>query len=111
MNDPLAVLFHQYKTRRQIGTGGSLIETDPAFLENFERLDVRLSADGSGLAHPIEAVKRGEKEHPWQVDGITGATISSVAIAGILRRSTGRWIPAIRGHLDDFRLDPAGEAD
>jgi electron transport complex protein RnfG len=82
---------------------GDKIETDPDFLENFKRLDVTLGADASSLAHPIEAVKQGQKEHDWQVDGITGATISSVAIAGLLDRSASYWIPRIRRSLDDFR--------
>jgi electron transport complex protein RnfG len=67
---------------------GDKIETDPEFLENFVRLDVTLSEDATGLAHPIEAVKHGEKEQPWQVDGITGASY---------------WVPHIRRRLDDFR--------
>ena len=82
---------------------GDRIEKDPDFLANFERLDVSLVADGSALAHPIEAVKHGEKEHPWQVDGITGATISSVAVADALARSASRWVPLIRGDLGAFR--------
>jgi electron transport complex protein RnfG len=82
---------------------GDKIETDPGFLANFERLDVSLTADGAAIAHAIEPVKRGRKTEPWQVDGITGATISSVAIANILSRSTSYWIPRIRRSLDDFR--------
>ncbi len=84
---------------------GDKIETDPSFLANFERLDVSLDESGSAPLHPIEAVKPGEKEQPWQVDGITGATISSVAIAGILRDSTAVWIPRLRRSLDDFRVE------
>jgi electron transport complex protein RnfG len=82
---------------------GDKIETDPDFLENFRRLDVSLTADGTTVAHPIESVKRGEKEQPWQVDAITGATISSKAIANILSKSTAYWVPRIRRGLDDFR--------
>ncbi|MDJ0852449.1 MAG: FMN-binding protein [Myxococcota bacterium] len=82
---------------------GDRIETDADFLANFERLDVRLDAAGSALANPIEAVKQGEKQHPWQIDGITGATISSVAIAKILQASSSAWIPRVRERLDDFR--------
>ncbi|MGI9589888.1 MAG: FMN-binding protein [Myxococcota bacterium] len=82
---------------------GDRIEKDPDFLQNFERLDVSLVADGSALAHAIEAVKHGEKEHPWQVDGITGATISSVAVADALAHSASAWIPLIRRDLDAFR--------
>lgn len=84
---------------------GDRIETDPAFLANFERLDVSLAEDGSGLAHPIEAVKRGSKQHPWQVDGITGATVSSVAVARILRESASAWVPVLRRQLGDFRRE------
>jgi len=86
---------------------GDRIETDPDFLRNFERLDVSLTADGSAPAHPIEAVKHGRKTDPWQVDGITGATISSVAIANILERSTAFWVPRIRRSLAD--LEPPAQ--
>lgn len=82
---------------------GDKIETDPDFLANFERLEVSLADDGETLANPIVAVKSGEKQHPWQVDGITGATISSVAIANILDRSASYWVPRIRRGIDDFR--------
>jgi len=81
---------------------GTRIETDPDFLKNFERLDVSLTDDGARLAHPIAPVKHGRKQDPWEVDGITGATISSAAVADILSRSTAWWIPRIRRDLDDF---------
>lgn len=87
---------------------GDKIETDPGFLENFKRLDVSLTDDLSAIAHPIEPVKHGKKQHPWQVDGITGATISSKAIANILSKSTSYWIPRIRRNVDDFREAEAG---
>jgi len=86
---------------------GDRIESDADFLKNFERLDVRLVGDGTTVANPIETVKHGKKEHPWQVDGITGATISSVAVGGMLRESTAFWIPRIRARLDDFRREDA----
>lgn len=82
---------------------GTKIETDPDFLKNFERLDVALNEAMTGLAHPIESVKKGDKEQPWQVDTITGATISSKAIANLLGRSTEHWVPRIRRNLDDMR--------
>ena len=76
---------------------------------NFERLDVALTDDLSAVANPIEFVQPGKKEQPWQVDGITGATISSTAIANILNASTSYWIPRIRRGLDDFAVS-GGEA-
>jgi electron transport complex protein RnfG len=84
---------------------GDKIETDADFLRNFEALDVTLTDDLSALAHSIEATRSGEKEHPWQVDGITGATISSVAIADMLDRSAARWLPLLLRNLDDFRTE------
>lgn len=81
---------------------GDRIETDPTFQANFEQLDVAVSADGETLAHPIVAVRHGEKEEAWQVDGITGATISSVAVADALQQSASLWVPRIRRHLDGF---------
>jgi len=82
---------------------GDRIETDAAFLANFERLDVSLNDDQSALVHPIQFVKQGGKEHPWQVDGITGATISSTAVAEIIGGSASYWVPRIRQNLDDFQ--------
>jgi electron transport complex protein RnfG len=81
---------------------GDRIETDPEFRRNFEKLDVTLDDDLSQIVHPIEAVKQGRKQQPWQVDGITGATISSKAIAGSLARSTAYWVPRIRRNLEAF---------
>jgi electron transport complex protein RnfG len=82
---------------------GDKIETDPEFLANFKRLDVALSDDAGSLAHPIRPVKHGTKQEPWQVDGITGATISSKAIAGMLDGSAAYWIPIVRRGMDDFQ--------
>lgn len=87
---------------------GDRIESDPQFLRNFERLDVTLAPGGASLLHPIEAVKPGAKTEAWQVDTVTGATISSRAVATILRDSAASWVPRVRGNLD--RLRGAGTA-
>ena len=101
-----AVIGFQVLESRETPGLGDRIETDPAFLANFEHLDVSLDGVGAAPLHPVESVKHGQKQQPWQVDGITGATISSVAIATILRNSTAWWIPRIRRSLDDFREAP-----
>jgi len=74
---------------------GDKIEKDPAFSANFRALDVSLGADGMTLLQPIEAVKNGAKILPSQIDGITGATISSKAVAAVLRQSSARWVPVV----------------
>jgi electron transport complex protein RnfG len=82
---------------------GDRIESDAGFRENFRSLDARLAEDGEALAHPIVTVKHGEKQNPWEIDGITGATISSKAVGRALDASAARWLPDVRQHLDDFR--------
>ncbi len=81
---------------------GDRIETDEDFLSNFVQLDVSLAAGENELAHPIEFVKPGSKTSPWQIDGITGATISSQAVAEMLRESTVKWIPRVGSRSADF---------
>lgn len=81
---------------------GDRVETDAAFVKNFDALDLRLTADGVALAHEVEFVKPGEKQSAWQIDGISGATITSRAIADMLRESTKRWIPVVNERRDDF---------
>ncbi len=97
-----AVVGMQVLESRETPGLGDRIETDEAFRANFEALDVRLDAAAEAIANPIVAVKSGEKTSPWEIDGITGATISAEAIAGILRKSTALWIPRIQGALDDL---------
>ena len=79
---------------------GDKIETDPDFRANFETLDVTLDEEKTRVSHPIEMVKHGKKTEPWQVEAITGATISSRAIANILRESTAKSVPVIEGNLE-----------
>ncbi|MGB5639858.1 MAG: FMN-binding protein [Sedimenticolaceae bacterium] len=75
---------------------GDKIAFDPAFLNNFEALDAGLNATGDALAHAIVAVKSGKKHNAWEVDSISGATISSVAVAKALDRSMQRMAPLIQ---------------
>jgi electron transport complex protein RnfG len=81
---------------------GDKVEKEPHFIANFEALDARPAADGSSLAHPIVTVKEGEKTEPWQIDGITGATITSEAIGDILNNSAQRWVPILERQARDI---------
>jgi electron transport complex protein RnfG len=78
---------------------GDKIEKDPAFRANFDALDCRLNDTGSEALNPIVLVKKGEKTELWQVESITGATISSRAIASILEKSTAITVPVISKNL------------
>jgi electron transport complex protein RnfG len=82
---------------------GDRVETDPNFLANFEALDARLTPDGSAIANPIETVKNGKKTDPWQIDAISGATITSTAIGNGLRGSTSKLLPLLHRFKDSLK--------
>ena len=82
---------------------GDRIASDPAFLENFNSLDGALNTAGDALAHAIETVKHGNKTQPWQIDAISGATISSKAIGRMINASGQRMFPLIQRHLGELQ--------
>jgi electron transport complex protein RnfG len=77
---------------------GDKVESDPGFLANFDCLDARLDDHGSAVLNPIETVKNGKKTDPWQIDGISGATVTSTAIGNALRKSTTTMLPLLVRH-------------
>ena len=93
---------------------GDKVEKEAHFIANFEALDASVSADGNTLANDIVTVKQGEKTEPWQLDGITGATITSDAIGVILNTSAMVWVPAFEHGARNFSApepQPAGTED
>ena len=88
---------------------GDKVEIEPHFLANFEALDARLDDDGTTLVNAIVTVKQGEKTEPWQLDGITGATITSDAIGVILNQGSGYWLPALERDARDFEPPQSSE--
>ena len=74
---------------------GDKIEKDPEFLKNFEALDGKLEAGKMKLQNEIITVKHGTKKHPWEIDGISGATVSSKAIGKMLNNSAKKQFPRI----------------
>ena len=77
---------------------GDKVETDAAFQENFNPLDASLNAAGDALANEIITVKNGRKVNPWEIDGISGATITSTAIGNALNRSAQAMLPTLIAH-------------
>ena len=84
---------------------GDKIEKDENFLKNFEHLDVTLGENNQKLVHPVVAVKSGEKNNPWEVDTITGATITSKAVTNIIANSTAHWLPIIQNQLETIQAN------
>ncbi len=83
---------------------GDKIVTSPDFARNFDALDVSVTGDGGALAHPIELSKRGMTPEAWQIDGISGATVSSKAVARALNESAQQMVPLVKKHLDQFTV-------
>jgi electron transport complex protein RnfG len=78
---------------------GDKIATDPAFLANFRSLAVRLNAERSALAHAIVTVKHGKKVEAWEIDAISGATVTSRAVGKALNDSAQVLVPAVQRQL------------
>jgi electron transport complex protein RnfG len=78
---------------------GDKIYKDARFLANFDALDATLNQEGSALVNPIVTVKHGSKRNPWEIDAISGATVSSNAIGKALNDAAGSLLPEVRPHL------------
>lgn len=84
---------------------GDKIEKDISFTNNFIALDVSLTEDHSAIKNIITTVKSGTKNNPWEVDGITGATISSRAIGDLLGVSTQEMMPLLYQQVKVFEMN------
>ncbi|MTI41657.1 FMN-binding protein [Fulvivirga lutimaris] len=102
--DKLKVVgFYVLESKETPGLGDK-IEIDPQFLSNFSALEVSLNKGLDALENAVITVKSGTKVNPWEIDGITGATISSRAIGEIMGRSTEEWVPIIYKNQEVFKL-------
>ncbi len=100
--------FYVLESKETPGLGDK-IEKDPDFLANFSSLDVSLTNDLRTLKNMVIPVKHGAKEHDWEVEGITGATISSRAIGNILDTSTKKLVPLIYSNKELFSMQKKEE--
>jgi len=73
---------------------GNRIGSDKDFLDNFKSLDAK---------HPISAVKHGTKKNPWEIDAISGATVSSRAVGRMLNKSVQAMAPIVAKNLDRIK--------
>ena len=86
---------------------GDKIGKDPEFLANFQALDVTLAEGGGELRQAIQVVKKGAKQQAWQIDAITGATISSKAVGRMLNQSARAWLAIVRKNLPMLAAEEA----
>lgn len=82
---------------------GDRILTDKEFLANFTALDVRLNKDLSALAHEVKTVKHGTKSNAWEVEAISGATVTSKAVGRGIDASAQALLPRLVPQIDKLR--------
>jgi len=111
--DPACRCVRGFKVLKMVETPGlgDKIIRDAGFLANFTALDARLNEDGTALANPIVTVKHGRKQHDWEIDAISGATISSVAVGKAINASADRDLPRLLPDLDQLDAADARGAD
>ena len=97
--------FGLVASRETPGIGDKIL-VDKDFLANFKALEVRLNEDMSALANEVKTVKHGTKTEPWQIDAISGATITSRAVGKGINDASQALLPRIAGHLDFIRNKP-----
>jgi Na+-translocating ferredoxin:NAD+ oxidoreductase subunit G len=82
---------------------GDKILTDKEFLANFTALDVKLNADMKALANAVKVVKHGTKTSPWQIDAISGATVTSKAVGKGINESAQALLPLLEPQIEKLR--------
>ena len=85
---------------------GDKILTDTAFFSNFKALDTQLNAELSGLANEVKTVKHGTKAQAWQVDAISGATITSRAVGRAINEAAQALLPRLVPKLEQIQKAP-----
>lgn len=78
---------------------GTKITTDAGFLANFKCLDTQVNVTLTGLNNAIKTVRHGTKKHDWQIDAISGSTITSNAIGRMLNTSAQKLLPVVVKNL------------
>lgn len=106
--DPACECIRGIKVLKMVETPGlgDKIITNQAFVAQFNDLDSKLNEDGTGLKNAIVTVKSGTKQNPWEIDAISGATISSNALGKALNQAGQRLLPKIVPHLAILRDNP-----
>ena len=84
---------------------GDKILVDKEFLANFP-LEAKVSADLKVLANAIVTVKHGTKTKPWEVDAISGATITSRAVGKAINDAAQALVPSVVPNLDKLKEKP-----
>jgi len=84
---------------------GDKILTDKNFLANFDALDASINEENTALINNIITVKSGSKNNPWEIDAISGATITSKAVGKAINQSAAQLLPRLQPYLKQIALN------
>lgn len=86
---------------------GDKIRTDEDFLANFEKpgIEARLNSERDNLANPIVTVKHGTKRNAWEIDAISGATVTSKAVGKALNTASQELLPKLWPYLEKLQRE------
>jgi len=82
---------------------GDKVLSNQDFLKNFVALDVHLTADMKAVANAIKVVKHGTKQNPWEIDAISGSTVTSKAVGKGIRESTEKLLPKLLPYVSKLK--------
>ncbi|MBI2426083.1 MAG: FMN-binding protein [Candidatus Hydrogenedentes bacterium] len=82
---------------------GDKIDLDPVFKANFKALDAAFDSASGKLVHEVTVTGHGKKINPWEIDAISGATISSKAVGAMINRSLQTNLPRLLPHVDALK--------
>ena len=74
-----------------------------SFQEQFADLEVPLSSDMSELQTELSVVDAGSDTGPAEIEAISGATVSSQAVADGIQDSSSTYLPLVMEHLEEIR--------
>jgi electron transport complex protein RnfG len=94
--------FNVLKSSETPGLGDK-ITTNAAFLKNFDALDAKVNDKGDALANEIVTVKHGTKKNEWEIDAISGATITSRAVGKAINISAKKLVPLLQRFLPQLQ--------
>jgi len=90
---------------------GDKIFKDNNFIANFKALIAQLNRDNTALENAIITVKHGKKTQAWQIDAISGATVSSRAIGKALNQSAQYILPRLVKQFPGIKLKTSVKVD
>lgn len=90
---------------------GTKITTDQDFLANFNCLDARVNNEQTDLINVIKTVRHGTKKNPWEIDAISGSTITSNAVGRMFNKSGQTLHPVIAKNLVQLKTAMQSKRD